>query len=682
MAIGMGRLCLIVWIMGCAKIVRTTTVEPQTNETGVCEAQICSKLEYYDKLKQKCRDFPGGGFLVIMDHSTKCAHGDSGLHTFSRRDFYYVCHPDGVMIGLCPENTVFSDTEKRCIGQMVNQPNTIKVHDESQNCNIIVPDCSGVGLFPIPSNCSFYFKCQEHNYNFHQYVYQCPPGTFFHPDLQKCSSSNKCYEAQEEILHNFSKDYFPECHIYGQFRTAKDCTLYYRCVPNIDGSFYQIRYECPYKMYYNIEKEICVPEHLQCCDYVPYERIIENYKQQHKIDSCTLNPLPTTVISAINTKITSSVPMYYDTTAPLYVDEAESLVRETSASYSTTETSPSYGKDEMIISADTPDYESVYESDENDPSEMPYTLGTTEESNYSPVVTYGDNVSQNSSAQTEVEDYSYHSSTEPDSYGSTNYDATTESDKLTSEKTSSKPRPGYDAMEWDDGAWDIPGRVRPTQAPSVTPSVQYETSDVPECLLTDNVYDAEASTEWPDHYPTSESLYDSPTIEPYEGSECELLSYNAAACLDGNTTNSTYYPEDSISNYPQSSVADETYIEQTTEATYQEHENATANSNEGMEINCTPDKDGEIVCNGVKVSIKGYLELLGYAFQFTKWQDLPDEPTIAGKPTLKFHFTMEYPCNYVFEAHPIDYRTSLSYDNPSITTVQPTVEENEPVSYD
>uniref|UniRef100_A0A182QFP9 Chitin-binding type-2 domain-containing protein n=1 Tax=Anopheles farauti TaxID=69004 RepID=A0A182QFP9_9DIPT len=133
--------------------VQTTVCTSETtpcNETGVCEAKLCSKLEYYDKLKQKCRDFPGGGFLIIMDH---------------------------------------------------------------------------------------------HNYNFHQYVYQCPPGTFFHPDLQKCSSSNKCYEAQEDILHNFSKEYFPECHILGQFRTAKDCSLYYRCVPNMDGSFYQIRYE-------------------------------------------------------------------------------------------------------------------------------------------------------------------------------------------------------------------------------------------------------------------------------------------------------------------------------------------------------------------------------------------------------------------------------------------------------
>uniref|UniRef100_A0A182IZA3 Uncharacterized protein n=1 Tax=Anopheles atroparvus TaxID=41427 RepID=A0A182IZA3_ANOAO len=217
--------------------------ELKSNDSSVCDTRICSKLEYYDKLKQKCRDFPGGGILVIMDHSTKCAHGDSGLHTFSRRDYYYVCHPEGVMIGLCPDSTVFSDTEKRCIMQTNNPPSTIKVHDESQNCNIIVPDCNGVGLFPIPSNCSFYFKCQEHNYDFYQYIYQCPPGKVFHPDLLRCSSSNKCYDGHEDILNNFNKDYFPECYILGLFRTAKDCSLYYRCVPNMDGSFYQIRYE-------------------------------------------------------------------------------------------------------------------------------------------------------------------------------------------------------------------------------------------------------------------------------------------------------------------------------------------------------------------------------------------------------------------------------------------------------
>ena len=91
-------------------------------------------------------------------------------------------------------------------------------------------------------------------------------------------------------------------------------------------------------MSYNIEKELCVPEHLQCCEYIPHERIIEQYKVQHSIDSTTLLPQPTTVISAINTKITSSIPMYYDTTQPLPLDDALSLLRETSASYATTTT--------------------------------------------------------------------------------------------------------------------------------------------------------------------------------------------------------------------------------------------------------------------------------------------------------------------------------------------------------
>uniref|UniRef100_A0A182RF55 Chitin-binding type-2 domain-containing protein n=1 Tax=Anopheles funestus TaxID=62324 RepID=A0A182RF55_ANOFN len=320
MAIGVGNFFLIVLIIESAKITGATSVQVQTNETGVCEAKICSKLEYYDKLKQKCRDFPGGGFLVIMDHSTKCAHGDSGLHTFSRRDFYYVCHPDGVMIGLCPENTVFSDTEKRCIGQTFKSTQHDQVHDESRNCNIIVPDCSGVVKFPFFQDCFQYHQIVLFTLNV-QNITTISINTFISV-LRELSSiliyksvhhlANAMKRRQvitgkttlstilksvfqlqfkEEILHNFSKDYFPECHMYGQFRTAKDCMLYYRCVPNIDGSFYQIRYECPYNMYYNIEKEICVPEHLQCCDYIPHERIIENYKQQHNIDSSTLKSI-------------------------------------------------------------------------------------------------------------------------------------------------------------------------------------------------------------------------------------------------------------------------------------------------------------------------------------------------------------------------------------------------------
>nr|XP_040241106.2 uncharacterized protein LOC120961456 [Anopheles coluzzii] len=649
-------------------MVGATTVVPPTNETGVCEETICSKLEYYDKLKQKCRDFPGGGFLVIMDHSTKCANGDSGLHTFSRRDFYYVCHPDGVMIGVCPDNTVFSDTEKRCIGETLNQPNTIKVHDESQNCNIIVPDCSGVGLFPIPSNCSFYFKCQEYNYNFHQYVYQCPPGTFFHPDLQKCSSTNKCYEAQEEILHNFSKEYFPECLIYGQFRTAKDCTLYYRCVPNIDGSFYQIRYECPYKMSYNIEKELCVPEHLQCCEYIPHERIIEQYKVQHSIDSTTLLPQPTTVISAINTKITSSIPMYYDTTQPLPLDDALSLVRETSASYATTTTQAVSDEDAVIMNV-TPDYDDyAYELDDNDTSQAPYASEEPAEQIYS-------TPAYSEEALTTIEEYAHESSIEPGSY-------TSDSDTapMSSDKPRSTSHPGYDFLEWDDDAWDIPDRVRATQTPPTTTLYDEEITNYDGTESNVDAYSTEGITDSPDHYPTSEPYVNPASLAPYDGLESEMLSYGTGVNQKEESSYVTTSPEleETVSEYytNQSATAEQTYDSQTEAADrYTEEAISPMNTEPAIEINCTNDKDGEIVCNGQKLSVNGYLELLGYALQLTKWQDLPDEPTTALKPNLKFHLTLEYPCNYIFKAQAIDYRTSYSYELTSSAATEPTTEE-------
>uniref|UniRef100_A0A2Y9D1J5 Chitin-binding type-2 domain-containing protein n=1 Tax=Anopheles dirus TaxID=7168 RepID=A0A2Y9D1J5_9DIPT len=628
------------FLVGYARFAACTSdVATQCNDTGVCEAVKC---KYYDKLKQKCRDFPGGGFLIIMDHSTKCAHGDSGLHTFSRRDFYYVCHPDGVMIGLCPDNTVFSDTEKRCITQTLNRPNTIKMHDESKNCNIIVPDCSGVGLFPIPSNCSFYFKCQEHNYNFHQYVYQCPQGTFFHPDLQKCSSSNKCYEAQEDILHNFSKDYFPECHIFGQFRTAKDCSLYYRCVPNMDGSFYQIRYECPYKMYYNIEKECCVREQFQCCDYIPHERIIENYKQQHSLDSTTLDPQPTTVISAINTKITSSMPTYYETTQPLYVGDAQSHVRETSSSYPTANTMPYYSDDDMPIIPDIPknessedDYYEVVEST----GDYLYSTPPYDTENQSQAPQFDDEVYETSS------DGNYKSST---IHSTKNYE-TTLIYESSSENAKRKPHPGYDEMEWDENAWDIYGRKRTTTASAPTTSYVEQYTDEP--------FD-ETTTEHSDHYQRdygSDSQYNNPKADTYEGSNCEMLACTADRDQYYETSSSVAYSPDELdpateSYDDQTSITEQTYAEETFEDSYQYNTSTTMAAEEAIEINCTADEDGEIMCNGQKMSVDGRLKLLGYVFEFRKWKSLPDVPAHVPKPRFNFQFTLDYPWNYEFRA--------------------------------
>ncbi|XP_055629603.1 uncharacterized protein LOC129770666 [Toxorhynchites rutilus septentrionalis] len=268
----------------------------------------CSKIEYYDRLRQRCRDFPGGGYLVIVDHSAKCANGDRGLHKFNRNDFYYVCHPEGVMIGMCPTDMVFSEIEKKCVQKNENSTPTIRIYDESKDCGVVIPNCNSAGIFSVPSNCSYYYDCQQFNYDYHQYVYKCPHQTMFHPDLHRCTTMTRCYPDHYDIFDRFDYDYFPRCVLPGQFRTSKDCSLYYRCIPNMDGSFFQIRYECPPTMFYDRETERCEMRQSDKCEYIIWDDIINDYASKHNMSNNIDHLQNTTVISTINTTIATSSP--------------------------------------------------------------------------------------------------------------------------------------------------------------------------------------------------------------------------------------------------------------------------------------------------------------------------------------------------------------------------------------
>ncbi|XP_035787859.1 uncharacterized protein LOC118464530 [Anopheles albimanus] len=617
------------------------------------DKRACSKLEYFDKLKQKCRDFPGGGYLVIMDHSTKCAHGDSGLHTFSRRDYYYVCNPDGVMIGLCPDNTVFSDTEKRCITHTsVNIPSTIKVHDEAQNKSIAIPDCNGVGLFPIPSNCSFYFRCQEHNYNFHQYVYQCPSGTFFHPDLQKCSSSNKCYDGHEDILYRFNTDYFPECQVHGQFRTAKDCTLYYRCVPNMDGSFYQIRYECPYQMYYNIDRELCMPDHFQYCEYISQEKIVQDYKRKHDLANTTCDPQPTTVISALNTHITSIAPVYYGTTQPVQIDEGLSLITD------------GYG--------DSP---SGNEASTRDPYQLPSDL-------------VGDNIEQ---PDLTVESQSTQSDSTPEEVepiitaSPEKLDADPEPaseqlpDETVDEKTTDNTMGSQPTNTADDAATTNPPVE--TDIQSFSPEDRSWICDLIDCDLFE--FDNEAMEFRRRAQPAEETTSEMSEITPTPATETPASIYAIVSA----PPSTPYYQEEpqstikpasiEIQNDPVTDAGEpESHEDKTYEASEQNmeqessldpgpelSENSTmylemdaSNLQEPPEIMCNATRDGEIECDGGRISSEGMLQIPGYEIKLRVWQDFSDRYPDERKPKISVHLILEYPINYVLEAYAKEYR--------------------------
>lgn len=106
-----------------------------------------------------------------LSQSAKCAEGDRGLHKLKRNDMYYVCHPRGVMIGMCPANMVtlyrekkklikninefyfciqnFCEASQRCIKREGKPAKTIKVYDESENCHVRIPSCKGIGKYQV-----------------------------------------------------------------------------------------------------------------------------------------------------------------------------------------------------------------------------------------------------------------------------------------------------------------------------------------------------------------------------------------------------------------------------------------------------------------------------------------------------------------------------------------------------
>ncbi|XP_055531529.1 uncharacterized protein LOC129722246 isoform X2 [Wyeomyia smithii] len=242
----------------------------------------------------------------LLHQSAKCTNDDQGMHKFDRNDFYYVCHPDGVMIGMCPTDMVFNETEGRCVERNWTSAKTIRVYDESENCDVVVPNCNQPGVFPVPSNCSFYYDCQEYRHGYQQFVYRCPYHTMYHPELHRCTTMTRCYPIPYEIFDRFSGEYFPQCVARGQFRTSNDCNLYYRCIPNMDGSYFQIRYECPPSMEYSVELERCVPRHTDECRCLPLVKIISDYLAKHNLTDCESVPRLTTAVSTINTTITAS----------------------------------------------------------------------------------------------------------------------------------------------------------------------------------------------------------------------------------------------------------------------------------------------------------------------------------------------------------------------------------------
>ncbi|XP_073987696.1 zonadhesin-like isoform X2 [Rhodnius prolixus] len=91
-------------------------------------------------------------------------------------------------------------------------------------------DCrrdSGSKLYVVPySGCQQYYSCDLESVNY----YQCPPGTIFNNQLNKCSISGSCYEL---VCAGRRDGIYPD--------TTENCTRFYSCI----GGFLASLHSCP-----------------------------------------------------------------------------------------------------------------------------------------------------------------------------------------------------------------------------------------------------------------------------------------------------------------------------------------------------------------------------------------------------------------------------------------------------
>nr|XP_029729035.1 uncharacterized protein LOC109408248 [Aedes albopictus]XP_029729036.1 uncharacterized protein LOC109408248 [Aedes albopictus] len=334
------------------------------------------------------------------------------------------------MIGMCPNDMKFNETLGRCVPRMDKLQQTIRIYDESENCGIMIPDCNKDGKFPVPSNCSYYYDCQRNSHNYFQYVYRCPWATMYHPDLHRCIPMANCYVDHYDMFDRFDYELFPKCVLRGQFRTSRNCNLYYRCIPNMDGSFFQIRYECPPMMYYNVDLERCQTKYFTHCNYIPWHTIVKEYALKHDLSCDTYEPQHTTSISTLNTTISTSVSSTEASTSETNITEPNATILTTTLN---TETSEPQETDSQLTSSTMT----------NDISTTPY--GETESDTT-------DSISVETTETGGTEDTEPTKTTE--GYRST--DSTDSVTEITNSETQSTTEEEEDYIDftWDDGAWD------------------------------------------------------------------------------------------------------------------------------------------------------------------------------------------------------------------------------------
>lgn len=118
-----------------------------------------------------------------------------------------------------------------------------------QNEAVVIPspeklilNCVAPSVHPHPTDCTKYYQCFESSEEIGVQEYDCPRGKIFDPSNSTCSyptdinPSRDCRPNAQPANTTCSSD--------GYFVQPDDCSKYFRCVGNDDGSFAVIQFEC------------------------------------------------------------------------------------------------------------------------------------------------------------------------------------------------------------------------------------------------------------------------------------------------------------------------------------------------------------------------------------------------------------------------------------------------------
>lgn len=178
---------------------------------------------------------------------------------------YQICQPSAIDLTVfvseiehCLTGLVFSNTTKSCL-----------LPSQVPECSggvgsTQVTQCTAVGYFRIPSNCSRYLICYPDAYNTNVYIPdlgECPQGLFFSQTARACVLPSQVPECSTKTNNITAAAPLPICTSSGNFRLGTECGRYISCIPdaNNPGSFITQIVNCPTGRVYSSVGRTCLP---------------------------------------------------------------------------------------------------------------------------------------------------------------------------------------------------------------------------------------------------------------------------------------------------------------------------------------------------------------------------------------------------------------------------------------